>query len=150
VRTFKSGGLPLGRELGIRLWRSRGFAITPPIDRVVPVPSRRLAEFRRGFNPAAEIAAPIAEALGLGGGRPVAGAPWASASQKSLGRRARLERHGFRVDPAAVRGQRILVVDDVVTTGATLRALGEALRAAGAADVQCLVLARTPHWSEAP
>jgi predicted amidophosphoribosyltransferase len=59
-----------------------------------------------------------------------------------------LERHGFAVDATAVAGRRILVIDDVVTTGATLRALSRALRAAGAADVQCLVLARTPNWTE--
>ncbi|MBF6592378.1 MAG: ComF family protein, partial [Ktedonobacterales bacterium] len=45
-------------------------------------------------------------------------------------------------DPASVRGQRIVLLDDVATTGATLDACARALRAAGVASVHALVIAK--------
>jgi orotate phosphoribosyltransferase len=49
------------------------------------------------------------------------------------------------VDPAAVRGRRILVVDDVLTTGLTLRESARVLHRAGAAEVAGLAVARQPY-----
>ena len=46
-------------------------------------------------------------------------------------------------DPALVEGRRVLLIDDIVTTGSTLTECVRVLRAAGAADVVCLTLART-------
>ena len=53
----------------------------------------------------------------------------------------------FAVPPAQlphVRGRRVLLIDGVMTTGASLHALATCLRRAGAAEVSALVLARTP------
>ncbi|TSE26132.1 Orotate phosphoribosyltransferase [Tepidimonas sediminis] len=64
----------------------------------------------------------------------------------AAGRRAH-ETDLFTLEPHAlawVRGRHLLVVDDVMTTGTTLRAASQALRQAGAASVAALVLARTP------
>ncbi len=64
----------------------------------------------------------------------------------SRAQRFRQLRNAFVVPPqarSAVQGQRILLIDDVMTTGATLSAAASALRQAGAADVCALVLART-------
>ena len=47
-------------------------------------------------------------------------------------------------DPAGIAGHRILLIDDICTTGATLRECARVLREAGAADVMCAVAARTP------
>ncbi|AVP57029.1 phosphoribosyltransferase family protein [Pulveribacter suum] len=70
-------------------------------------------------------------------------------AQSGLARPARLRnlRGTFALQPlaaGAVQGRRVLLVDDVMTTGATLHTAALALRAAGAVQVDALVLARTP------
>lgn len=69
--------------------------------------------------------------------------------QHSLPREVRLRavQQAFAVDPlrsARVRGRRLLLVDDVMTTGASLHAAARTLREAGAAEITALVFARTP------
>jgi ComF family protein len=112
-------------------------------DLVVPVPLHALRLCERGYNQAALLARPLARDLGA----PVA--PTAlerirhGPPQARLGAadRARIAT-SFRVrDPRRVRGRRVLLVDDVVTTGATLEACAAALTAAGARAVRALVVA---------
>ena len=114
-------------------------------DRVLPVPlsTERLRE--RGFNQSALLARHLAgpktdlhTLLRL----------HATEAQSSLPRAQRLRnlRGAFAVEPiraAALRGQRVVLIDDVMTTGATLQAATLALREAGVAHVTAAVLART-------
>lgn len=114
-------------------------------DRVLPVPlsTERLRE--RGFNQSALLARQLAGAkadtrtlLRL----------HASEAQSGLPRAQRLRnlRNAFALEPAraaALHGQRVVLVDDVMTTGATLHAATQALREAGAGHVTALVFART-------
>jgi ComF family protein len=129
---------PLGRLMAAHL-AARPLAI----DAVLPVPLHhgRLAE--RGFNQAEALAQEVARALD----RPlVVGLERVrmTEQQAHLDARQRAEnvRGAFRWRAAPPPG-RLLIVDDVLTTGATIGACAEALRAAGAEAVYGLALARS-------
>ena len=119
------------------------------IDLVVPVPLSRERMAMRGFNQSIEIARIVARHIG----RPLDTAsvlrihdtlPQASLP---IGARRRNVRGAFFVIDArrsAIDGLRVGVVDDVMTTGATLDELARTLKRAGAATVCNLVAARTP------
>ncbi|HEV8676443.1 MAG TPA: ComF family protein [Methylomirabilota bacterium] len=133
-------------EAGARLL---GFApddeSAAPFDAIVPVPLHpaRLAE--RGFNQAELLAAPCARRWQ----RPLLTRallrtrPTRPQTELDAASRRRNVAGAFTVgEPAAVAGRRLLVVDDVLTTGATAGAAARALRRAGARAVGVLVLAR--------
>ena len=112
---------------------------------VVPVPLHPARRRSRGFNQAALLAGAIGRRAGL----PVLsalvrGGP--KATQMGLGRGERLRRLEGSVAVASglLVPSRVVLVDDVVTTGATLAACRSALLAAGAAEVRAVAYARTP------
>ncbi len=116
----------------------------PRVDAIVPVPlaADRLRE--RGFNQAQELAATLARAWRL---------PWhaelllrarggAHQARSSHAARLRNVRGAFQA-PQRLDGATLLLVDDVMTSGASLGACAKVLLKAGAARVECCVLART-------
>lgn len=114
-------------------------------DRVLPVPlsTERLRE--RGFNQSALLARHL---VGPKTDLHTLLRLHATEAQSSLPRAQRLRnlRGAFAVEPsraAALRGQRVVLIDDVMTTGATLQAATLALREAGVTHVTAAVLART-------
>jgi ComF family protein len=115
------------------------------VDALVPVPLDAARGRHRGYNQAALLAQPVASALDV----PLA-AGWlrrARTTRPQVGLNAQQRRANVRgafacADPGAVAGRRVLLVDDVMTTGATLEACAEALAQAGAASVYGLVVAR--------
>jgi len=118
-------------------------------DWIVPMPLSQQRLLERGFNQSAVLAG----ALGVGQDRKVRHDLLVrirdTAAQSSLPRR---DRHAnvaqaFAVHPdwfTTLRGKKVVVVDDVMTTGASIQAAARALTQAGAAQIVALVFARTP------
>lgn len=114
-------------------------------DVIVPVPMHWRKRVARGFNQAELLSSELARSIFVPVEkvlrRPRAGA--AQASMSFSERRASMRRDAFTVvRPEAVEGRRVLLIDDVFTTGATARACAKALKRAGAAHVTLLTLAR--------
>jgi ComF family protein len=114
------------------------------IDLLIPVPLHRRKAYRRGFNQSDFIA----DGMALTAGLPVDKAILSRVQDtESQTRKTRLERidnvsQVFRVQkPELINGKHILLIDDVLTTGATLEAAGLALLEAGAANLSMAALA---------
>lgn len=114
-------------------------------DRLIALPLHPARLKERGFNQAVEIARPIAKLLRL----PLEIATLKriknTEHQARLSAKARWQnmRDAFIYD-GNLQGQRVAIVDDVMTSGASLNAAAKALKLAGAIEVQAWVLARTP------
>ena len=127
-------------------WMARaGAELLAEADAIVPVPLHPFRLWRRRFNQAAALAREIARESGKR-----YEARWllrvkATRSQVGLTRAQRAEnmQGAFRAAPdAPLRGLRIVLVDDVLTSGATANAASRALLRAGAAEVDVIVFAR--------
>lgn len=133
-------GLPLGHLIG-HGYRAAGL---PVPDLVVPIPLHRLRRYDRGYNQSTFLARGAADALGADTREDALTRPRATRSQTRLSRQRRWKNveGAFAVTaPEAVAGRHLLLIDDVLTTGATLAAAGAALRTAGAATVHAATLA---------
>jgi competence protein ComFC len=133
-----------GHLAGLLVNRLLAAGIRPGVDVDVvtwaPTSSRRRRQ--RGFDQAQLVAEQVARQLGVRSRRLLereADHP----AQTGRGRVERLQGPSFRSRPD-VAGRRVLVIDDVVTTGATLRSAAESLRSAGAIDVVSAAVASTP------
>jgi ComF family protein len=138
---------------GFTRWLGRvGGPLLAGTDLIVPVPLHRGRLWRRRYNQSAELARRLArdwnrayDPLALIRRRPTlsqGAMPSARARRKNV-------LSAFRVpEPGRVGGRRILLVDDVLTTGATAEACARALKRAGAADISVLTLARVVKASE--
>ena len=129
-------------------WLSRAARpLLEEADLVAPVPLHRLRLLRRRYNQAAEIARPLAAMYGLACLPDLLKRVRDTATQggRSAAGRRRNVAGAFTV-PAARRdrlaGLRVLLIDDVLTTGATAHACARALKAAGAAAVDLAVIAK--------
>lgn len=129
-------------------WLARaGSELAAEADLVAPVPLHRWRLLRRRYNQAALLALALAEACGKPCLPDLLARVKSTPSQGGLGRAGRAEnvRGAFAVRPRrreAMQGKRVLLVDDVYTTGATATACARVLLRAGAAAVDVLTLAR--------
>ncbi len=123
-------------------WRQRAYTA----DCIVPVPLHASREAERGYNQAALLARAIGPVLGLPVNEKLVVRHRATRQQALL---SAAERHANVSGAFACRktaaGLRIVLVDDVCTTGSTLEACATALAAAGAASIWALTLARA-RW----
>lgn len=131
--------LPWLRVAGTDLW--------PDTDLVVPVPLHRWRLWRRRYNQAALMGRAAAAAAGKAFMVDALVRMRATPSQGHLkaDERQKNVKSAFAVPPErlpVLQGKRILLVDDVYTTGSTVRECARVLRSAGAADVFVLTLAR--------
>ncbi len=146
LRAFKFQGVRTGaRALGLVLARRvAGAAFAKDLEAVVPVPLHVRREHGRGYNQAGLLARYAAEALGL----PVAGDVLVrtrdTPPQAGLERADRLRNVDGAFAPARERVglRRCLLVDDIMTTGATLSACASALRAGGLERIYAATVAR--------
>ena len=123
-----------------------GRDVIAEAETVVPVPLARTRLLTRRFNQAAILAREVARLTGLAYEPMALERTRATASQIGLSRAARQRNvaGAFAVAPrrdAQVRGRKILLIDDVITTGSTVGACARALRKAGAVRVDVLALA---------
>jgi ComF family protein len=127
-----------------RLMASEPRVAALEFDAVVPVPLHPRKARRRGYNQAellaGEIASALAVPLSVSCLRRVVDTPALARTTSRVEREAGV-RDAFVGGPHA-RGRRLLLVDDVTTTGSTLRECASALLAAGAAEVNAVVFAK--------
>jgi predicted amidophosphoribosyltransferase len=129
--------LPVADLMADRIqWLVPAHMLSGAIVPVPPAPSRLR---RRGFDPAGELAAALAERLDS----PLEACLARRGGRRQVGRR-RAERLGQppRIHATGIAPRSVLLVDDVLTTGATMTACAQALRAAGAARVVAVTFAR--------
>jgi ComF family protein len=142
-----------GRKLGagdtlirMALDSASADAVAEGADLAVPVPMHFFRLLKRGFNQSAEITRAVARRHRLRYAPGVLGRARRAPAQVGLSRRERevnLKSAFETARPHRVEGKRILLVDDVMTTGATAAECARALLSAGAADVRVFTLART-------
>ena len=151
VRRFKFGregylAAPLAK-IGSELVRQRGF----DVDCAVPIPIPWRRRWQRGYNQAALFGKGVASGLGIDFVEPLC-RRWDARRQSELEREERLKhlRDTVFLKPSAVRlisGRKVLLVDDVLTTGSTLSVASELLLKAGAKKIYVLVIARAINRS---
>ncbi len=115
-------------------------------DVIVPVPLHPKTERQRGYNQAALLAKVVGQTLDIPVETNILAQTRPMKPQATLGERERWEnvKGAFGIaEPELVRGKIVVIVDDVMTTGATLNECAKALKRAGARQVYCLTFART-------
>lgn len=116
-----------------------------PADLIVPIPLHSLKRREREFNQADRLADALGASTGLPVNKKVVTRILPTQTQTLLSRKQRERniRNAFAVEkPAPIEGRRVVVVDDVLTTGATANSCARALRKAGAKDVIVWTVAR--------
>lgn len=136
------GRLAPARLLGELMAQWLMARLDAPPDHIIPVPLHASRLRERGFNQAVELARPIAKRfalpLSLAGVRRVRATP----PQSALSRKQRLKNLKGAFEVLQPPAGRVVIIDDVMTTGSTAHALADCLLRAGAEQVEVWVCAR--------
>jgi len=146
IHAFKYSDRHEGVDLFVRMLASAGRELLADADIVCPVPLHRSRLWHRRYNQAAILARRLALAAGKTIELQALVRVRRTASQTTFSGRERRDNVATAFALAAgagtrIAGKRILLIDDVITTGATLDACTHVLKAAGAREVDCLALA---------
>lgn len=145
VRLKYAARFEQSRRLGGLMAQQLAARPQPLPQLLIPVPLPRWRLYRRGYNQALEIARALARVLAIevdAGAARLLRVPADQIGQSAAQRRRNLR--GAFVVQRPLQGLHIALVDDVMTTGATLDALAQAARKAGAARIEAWALARAP------
>jgi ComF family protein len=132
-------GVVMGRMMAKELMRSGLF---DDIDAIVPVPLAKKRERQRGYNQSLELAKGVSEVTGLPIANLVIRRTKFVGSQTQRGRWERNENvaHVFELVDENISGQHLLLIDDVVTTGATVIACAKEMQKASNVKISVLAL----------
>jgi len=113
-------------------------------DLLIPIPLGKRRYQERGYNQVGLVAKPLAYELGMAYSPRALWKTRETRSQVGLSISERREnvRRAYQADPKAVNRRKILLMDDVATTGSTISSASEVLLSAGAAEVFALTIAR--------
>lgn len=135
-------------EIGERLGLSYGLELATAgcgnlFDLIVPVPLHQTRLRKRGYNQSSEFAKGISQALNISWDQSISIRIRATTTQTNKSKAARWEnvKDVFSIDQKSVERKRILLVDDVITTGATVEACGQHLIASGCSSLSIACIA---------
>ena len=147
ILSFKHADKTLLAPLLAQWLQQSGADVLDGADYLIPVPLHRWRLLKRRYNQAGELARALSRKTAI---------PWLphalrrhratdSQGHKNAAARAENVRGAFKIQPAAtslLKGHKIILIDDVYTTGATLKACCKTLHKAGAREIHVLTLAR--------
>lgn len=141
---FSNAPYALGKSAAKKI---REYGINDNIDLIIPVPLHKKDLKRRGANQSMLIAKEIGKILGIPVGKNIVVKTLITEQQKNLSRKMRLKnlKNAFSItNKAAILNRRILIIDDVCTTGSTLEEIARLLTENGAAEIYCASCCKTP------
>jgi len=117
------------------------------VDLIVPIPISEQKRAERGYNQSERLVKPLSEFLNIPFSNDALIRINETSSQVGLNKEERREnvRQAFVAKTNPVKGKKVLVVDDVFTSGATMEAAATELRGAGASKVYCLTVAKVSY-----
>jgi len=154
VGKLKYGDRPELARFCARLMAQAGRELWGPDAVLVPVPLHRSRQFARRYNQSTELARTLSRLTGVPVDPQLVIRGKKTKQQVGLSRDARQRNIAGAFQPSAamrsrLRGRRVIIVDDVVTTGATVKAVTRALKAGGAERIDVMSFARVVVGSDA-
>ena len=153
ILSFKHGGRTEGLASFAAQMRRAGRDILTDADMLIPVPLHPTRLIKRRYNQATLLARALGKITPVGFAPDVLFRTRKTVSQGGFNARARAEnvRGAFSVkNPETIKGRNLVLIDDVLTTGATLEACARSLKKAGAARVDGICLARVAKAAALP